>query len=735
MVAKLSAASANFLKFVTGQSADIKEYIDRRAFIAVGPFLILMFPSLSAGENGPSPDRVTTTIERRLIDVADMFSLYVLGGGVGKHGLSVSPDGKSVAFQMPRANVEENNYTAGWYVLDLTKKAEPIHVGNAGNPLLFRSKNRLHGRTNGSWVSTLPVWSPDGQWIAYRRMDGNSIQVWRSRVDGTVQEQLTQSEVSVDAFWWSDDGQKIWFETDVKPKEKAEYLQQKWENGLWASTPNFRPLSSTYEMTAYEVNSGQPELWVLNVSSRQVRRASDSDTESSAQGRPRSDGMTASYDGELLAWTEQDGPAAYYRRVYVRLGGAEESDIACEFDECSGIISRNLLWWSRDGREVLFRRVARGPESAGRVTYYAWNIDENAVRKIYVEDSRHLSACSLTDHALICFSDEPAGPRTLVEVQFTDGSVKELFDPNPQFDEILVGDVERIEWVNKFGFGTFGWIVKPIGYEAGKRYPLVIIQSRASVCFKGGSGYEYPSQLFAAEGFVVLCVRQNASPPGDGSPWKDYPYFDQNRGRAATLDSAIDALDEKGLIDPTRVGVTGLSGGMDGISYALSHENKFGAVIGAGFPWAPVAYYSADTKGRARGRRWGFGRPGSSDDKKLWSEMSPGMNPSKVYAPILIQVSDDEAHNAMFNYVTLKEEGKAIDMYVFKDEYHIKWHPRNRKAVAIRAVDWMRFWLKGEEDSDPIKAEQYARWFSTGRICLRCRRFPSPLIGQIALAL
>ncbi len=24
--------------------------------------------------------------------------------------------------------------------------------------------------------------------------------------------------------------------------------------------------------------------------------------------------------------------------------------------------------------------------------------------------------------------------------------------------------------------------------------------------------------------------------------------------------------------------------------------------------------------------------------------------------------------------------------------------------------DWLRFWLKDEEDTDPAKAEQYARW-------------------------
>jgi len=28
------------------------------------------------------------------------------------------------------------------------------------------------------------------------------------------------------------------------------------------------------------------------------------------------------------------------------------------------------------------------------------------------------------------------------------------------------------------------------------------------------------------------------------------------------------------------------------------------------------------------------------------------------------------------------------------------------------AVDWFRFWLKGEEDPDPGKASQYARWRS-----------------------
>jgi hypothetical protein len=33
-----------------------------------------------------------------------------------------------------------------------------------------------------------------------------------------------------------------------------------------------------------------------------------------------------------------------------------------------------------------------------------------------------------------------------------------------------------------------------------------------------------------------------------------------------------------------------------------------------------------------------------------------------------------------------------------------------RQYAMQRNVDWYRFWLKGEEDPDPSKAEQYKRW-------------------------
>ena len=42
-------------------------------------------------------------------------------------------------------------------------------------------------------------------------------------------------------------------------------------------------------------------------------------------------------------------------------------------------------------------------------------------------------------------------------------------------------------------------------------------------------------------------------------------------------------------------------------------------------------------------------------------------------------------------------------------EQHVLTHPTARVASQGGTVDWFRFWLKTEEDPDPVKAEQYAR--------------------------
>jgi hypothetical protein len=51
-----------------------------------------------------------------------------------------------------------------------------------------------------------------------------------------------------------------------------------------------------------------------------------------------------------------------------------------------------------------------------------------------------------------------------------------------------------------------------------------------------------------------------------------------------------------------------------------------------------------------------------------------------------------------------------VDLIMLQAGTHVMTNPTQRLASETSNVDWFRFWLKGEEDSDPQKAEQYVRW-------------------------
>jgi hypothetical protein len=61
-------------------------------------------------------------------------------------------------------------------------------------------------------------------------------------------------------------------------------------------------------------------------------------------------------------------------------------------------------------------------------------------------------------------------------------------------------------------------------------------------------------------------------------------------------------------------------------------------------------------------------------------------------------------------YSSLLQQGKPVDLIYLPGGQHILQKPLDRYASEQGNVDWFRFWLKGEEDPDPAKVEQYRRW-------------------------
>src|SRR6266542_556731 len=94
-----------------------------------------------------------------------------------------------------------------------------------------------------------------------------------------------------------------------------------------------------------------------------------------------------------------------------------------------------------------------------------------------------------------------------------------------------------------------------------------------------------------------------------------------------------------------------------------------------------------------------------------WLEQAPGFNAARVTTPLRTEVYRREGvlyHWEM--YVALKMLKRPTEFLFFEDGDHLLVKPRHRYVSLQGNVDWFSFWLKGEEDPEPAKADQYARW-------------------------
>ncbi len=667
-----------------------------------------------------------------VVDLDDLFAIIEIGGpsirlatSLSATGVGASPDGQSLAFQMRCQDVARNAYHVGWYTLDLKgSDAEPVFIGEGGPPLLFRS--RTGDRIRGGWSPTSPKWSPTGDWVAYLRSDGETTQVWRSRADGVLVEQVTQSEADVEAFFWSDEGNQIWYETDTPRTARDAFVDALWRDGAWAGSGMFVPRTSSFRMQPYQVSDGQPSLWVRDLETEAERAATEGESQAHFARRsvsvrqrfqrservtvnperPGSRGYTLSPGSTYASWIESTDQGQ--AQIFVQDFTLNSTPTACRLEQCDGLFTERLFW-KHDSSEILFGRLEG--EDIKRNAIYAWNFHDDTIRRVHVEGDYHLTGCESTGRSLVCILLTANYPRTLVEVDINTGALTQIFDPNPRFESLASGHAELISWENEFGIRANGWLVMPEDFRPNRPYPLVIVQYNAQLCFSGGTGSEHPAQLYAANGMMVLCMSQprGRSPDENGEGGDSY-YVRQSV--VSSWERIVADLTEQGLVDPDRVGITGFSAGGDNISYGLSRTHAFSAVISAWLPWSPMAYYlqhDGPITGRSRLRELGSGPLGTPDGRNF-ETMSLGLNADGVYAPILVQVSDDELIGSTFEYVTLQDDGVPIDMYVFRDEYHTKWWPQNRYAAIQRSLAWMRFWLQGEVDPDTMSDQQFEHW-------------------------
>ncbi|HUD95087.1 hypothetical protein [Sphingobium sp.] len=213
---------------------------------------------------------------------------------------------------------------------------------------------------------------------------------------------------------------------------------------------------------------------------------------------------------------------------------------------------------------------------------YEWKGGEDKPVRLFATPDVLMGCTGLGDD-VACGREASNRPRFIDRINLAKGTAQSIFDPNPTYRSIKLGRVERLQWTNAMGIDGFGDLIYPPDFKAGRRYPLIVTQYATRGFLRGGTGDEFPIQLFARAGYLVLSIERPRSPfPTKGlTPleWqrRDNEGFVTRRSMLSTIETKVAQLITAGLVDTDKVGITGLSDGATTTQFAAVHSKMFKA--------------------------------------------------------------------------------------------------------------------------------------------------------------
>jgi dipeptidyl aminopeptidase/acylaminoacyl peptidase len=282
-----------------------------------------------------------------------------------------------------------------------------------------------------------------------------------------------------------------------------------------------------------------------------------------------------------------------------------------------------------------------------------------------------------------------------------------IWNPNPQLNDIALGKATVYRWKDRDGRDWKGGLFKPVPYESGRRYPLVIQTHGFSETEFRPSGI-YPTafaaRALAGAGFVVLQVHDCAI--------RD--TTEEGPCNVVGYEAAVSELVKAGLVDSERIGLIGFSRTCFYVMKALTTSTLRikAASVTAGVLGSYLQYMTeVDIAGVSDDADAIVGARPFAEGLQQWTRHAPLFNMDKVGAALQVVAEGRSGLTDMWEpYAAMRYLHKPVDLILLNDDEHVLTNPRTRLASQGGSVDWFRFWLQDYEDPDPTKAEQYQRW-------------------------